>query len=170
MRRRLDFVIPDRETARRIEDELLLAKIEERHMHFLAKEDVALGDLPKATLSQRMDLIFGMERGLFVGGVAGALVGLGVYLFTELGAAVGFAMVLLLALLGGVVGTWVSGMIGSSVPNPRLAQFGDDLEAGRILLMVDVPKERVEEITSLIKKHHPEVKDGGVEPTTPAFP
>lgn len=170
MRRRLDFVIPDQETARKIEDELLLAKIEERHMHFLAKDSADLGDLPEATLSQKTDLVFGMEKGLLVGAVTGAVIGFFIYLFTDLGALVGFGAVFALAILCAIIGMWASGMIGSSVPNPRLEKFRDTLQEGHILLMVDVPKERVDEITALIKKHHPDVEDYGEEPTTPPFP
>ena len=37
-------------------------------------------------------------------------------------------------------------------------------------MMVDVPFRRVEEIQLLLRKRHPEDKNGGVEPTVPAFP
>ena len=33
-----------------------------------------------------------------------------------------------------------------------------------------VPKSRVEEITQLVKRHHPEAGEKGTEPTMPAFP
>lgn len=36
--------------------------------------------------------------------------------------------------------------------------------------MIDVPKDRVEEIEALIKKHHPDAECGGIEPEIPAFP
>ena len=37
-------------------------------------------------------------------------------------------------------------------------------------MMVDVAKERVEEIEELVQKHHPEADMGGTEPHIPAFP
>jgi hypothetical protein len=37
-------------------------------------------------------------------------------------------------------------------------------------MMVDVPRDRVEEIEALVKKHHPDAECGGVEPAIPAFP
>src|SRR5579885_3248105 len=37
MRRRLYFVLPDLDSARRTADDLLLARIEHRHMYFLAR-------------------------------------------------------------------------------------------------------------------------------------
>ena len=37
-------------------------------------------------------------------------------------------------------------------------------------MLVDVPKERVEEIETLVKKHYPDADFEGTEPTIPAFP
>jgi hypothetical protein len=37
-------------------------------------------------------------------------------------------------------------------------------------MMVDVPGDRVDEITAAIRKHHPEAHVKGTEPTIPAFP
>ena len=170
MRRRLDFVIPDRETARKIEDELLLAKIEDQRMHFLAKEDTDLGDMPKADMRQKMDLIHGMQTGLIFGAIVGFLVGIVVYILMDVGFAVGAGLALLLAILGGLVGSWASGMLGTSIPNTKLKKFEGTIAEGHILLMVDVPLERVDEISAMIKKQHPDVEYHGVEPTTPAFP
>ena len=41
MRRRLYFIMPDLPSARRMMDDLLLARIEERHIHFLARRSYA---------------------------------------------------------------------------------------------------------------------------------
>lgn len=170
MRRRLDFVIPDVETARKIEDELLLAKIEERRMHFLAKDGVDMKDLPRATLAQTMDLEHGIELGLVVGAATGAVLGLLIYTFTAAGLVFGVGTVFTGAILGSIAGAWISGMVGSSIPNSRLKKFHETLEAGHILLMVDVPPERVEEIEALVTRNHPEVEDHGVESLPPVFP
>jgi hypothetical protein len=45
------------------------------------------------------------------------------------------------------------------------------LQPGVLLMMVDVPKDRVDEIEELVKRHHPEAEIEGTEPTTiPPFP
>ena len=170
MKRRLDFVIPDVNTARKIEDELLLARIEERHMHFLARDGVNLRDLPRATSAQTMDLEHGIELGLVVGAATGAVLGLVIYVFTDASLVLGMGTVFVGAILGSVAGAWTSGMIGSSIPNSRLKKFQGTLEAGNILLMVDVEPERVEEVEALIRRNHPEVEDHGVESLPPVFP
>jgi hypothetical protein len=53
MRRRLYFMLPDVASGRRIRDELLLAKIEDSHIHVLARDDVNLGDLHEASILQK---------------------------------------------------------------------------------------------------------------------
>ncbi|MGA7799458.1 MAG: DUF1269 domain-containing protein, partial [Gammaproteobacteria bacterium] len=61
-------------------------------------------------------------------------------------------------------------MIGAGLPSSRLEHFKQGIEAGKVLMMVDVPKDRVEEIEERVRKHHPDVNIGGTEPTIPPFP
>ena len=56
MRRRLYVVLPDLASARQTANDLLLARIEDRHMHFLARRDLALGELHAAGVLQKTDL------------------------------------------------------------------------------------------------------------------
>ena len=61
-------------------------------------------------------------------------------------------------------------MIGVSAPSSRLKEFETAIEQGQLMMMVDVPKSRVQEITELVKSHHPEAEVEGTEPVIPAFP
>lgn len=170
MRRRLYFVLPDRQSAETIERELLLAKIDDHHIHFMAKEGVQLGRLSRANLLQKTDLVHGMEIGLAAGGVTGILLGMALFLWPQIGNEAGLGLVLLLALAGGAVGAWASGMIAISVPNSRLRRFEPAMNRGHLLLMVDVPLHRMREIRQLILEHHPEAESGGQDTQIPAFP
>ena len=73
--RRIYFLVPDIATTKLIVDELLLARIEERHIHVIAKRGTELEDLPEASLLQKSDFIPAVERGLALGGSVGALAG-----------------------------------------------------------------------------------------------
>ncbi len=170
MRRRLYFLLPSVARARQVVDELLLARIDDHHIHVLAKDDLPLGDLPKANLLQRSDFIHGVEMGLGVGGATGVLAGLVAIAFPPGGVALGGWTVLACAVAGALIGAWVSGMIGTDVPNSQLKEFRSAVEQGQILMMVDVPKDRIETVTNMIKRHHPEADMHGIEPTIPAFP
>lgn len=167
--RRLYFLVPEIETARKIVDEILLARIEERHMHILAKPDTPLEDLPEASFMQKSNFVPAIQRGLAVGGVFGTLAGFVAVAFVPAAVIAGGAI--LGSFLGGAgLGAWISGMLGLGVGSTRLKRFEEALEKGELLMMIDVPKDRVDEITELVKKHHPEAEVGGTEPHIPAFP
>ena len=61
-------------------------------------------------------------------------------------------------------------MVGAAVPNSRLKQFADEIEQGKILLIVDVPEHKVPEVKALVGRIHPEAVDRGVEVNVPVFP
>lgn len=170
MKRRLYFILPDIHITRQIVDELLLARVGSRHMHVMAKDDVALVDLPEATLFQKSDLVHGTELGLVIGGIAGVLAGVFIAVFAPEGLGPTGAIILGLGVGGAVTGAWAASMVAVNVPNTRLQLFHDAIENGHILMMVDVEKEEVEEISALIRKHHPEADAHGIEPSIPAFP
>jgi len=75
-----------------------------------------------------------------------------------------------LALAGAGVGAWRGGMVGMNVGNTRLRQFADAIEGGALLVMADVPRDRVEEIEARVTTRLPAVEIHGTEPTIPPFP
>ncbi len=170
MRRRLYVICPDLEAAQRTMNDLLLARIDERHIHVLARPGAPMDQLHEASILQKTDLVHGAELGLAIGGALGLLLGVVLVLVPLGGVQLQLVTVLITALGGALFGTWASSMVAASLPNTRLLAFAKDIEEGKYLMMVDVPFRRVEEIQSLLRKRHPEDKDGGVEPTVPAFP
>lgn len=168
--RRIYFLLPDVASARSIVNELLLARIEERRIHVLAREGTPLEDLPEANLAQRSDLIPALERGAAAGGLTGALAGLLAISFPPAGLVIGGGAVVGIALLGGGFGAWVSSMIGVAIPNRRLKHFEAAIANGELLMMIDVPAARVEEIEAIVMRHHPEAALQGLESTVPEFP
>ncbi|SFW17297.1 DUF1269 domain-containing protein [Nitrosovibrio sp. Nv17] len=168
--RRIYFLVPDIDTTRRIVDELLLARIEERHIHVIAKRGVPLEDLPEASLMQKSDFIPAVERGLALGGSAGILAGLVALSIPPAAAVVAGGVLLASTVAGAGVGAWAGGLIGISTASSRIRQFEAAIEAGQLLVLADVPKSRVEEIEGAIKAHLPSVEIEGTEPVIPAFP
>lgn len=167
--RRLYFLVPDVATTKKIVDELLLARIEERHIHVLAKRDTPLEDLPEATFLQKTDFVPAMEQGVAVGGATGLLAGLAAVAVPG-GLVLGGGALLGMSLLGAGLGAWWSSMIGAGIGNRRLKDYEAAIERGEILVMADVPRDRVAVIEEKLKKHHPEVQLGGCDPTIPPFP
>ena len=170
MRRRLYFMVPDTRSARQIRDGLLLARIEDGHIHVMAKDGMSLDGLHEASILQKSDFVHGAETGLAVGGGIGIVAGLVAVFFPPAGIDLQLVTILLTALIGAAFGAWVASMVASSIPNSRLKAFESAITAGHVLMMVDVPSGRVDEIKKLIAAHHPEAMGSGIEPTIPAFP
>lgn len=167
--RRIYFLVPNIDITKKIVDELLLARVTEKNIHVLARRGTPLEDLPAASFMQKTDFLPALEQGVALGGATGALAGL-VALAFPTGLVLGGGAVLAASLAGAGLGGWWSSMIGASIGNRRLKDYEDAMERGEFLVMVDVPKDKVEQIEELVKSHHPEAECKGIDPTIPAFP
>lgn len=168
--RRLYFLVPDTSVGKKVVDELLLSRIEWKHIHVLAKRGTPLEDLPEASVWQKSDIIPAMQRAVPLGGATGLLCGLvGLAIQPHLVVA-GGGILLATSLAGAGIGVYLGGMVGLNVGNTRLKKFEEAIERGELLVIVDVPRERVEEITERIKRAHPQAHPEGTEPRVPAFP
>lgn len=170
MLRRIYFLVPTVAEARAIVDELLLARIEERHLHVVAREGTALEDLPEAKVAQSSDLVPALQRGVAAGGLAGLLAGALAVTFPPAGLVLGGGALLGLTAFGAGFGAWMSSMVGVGLPNSRIEEYQQAIEGGQLLLMVDVHRDRVEEVEGLVTRHHPQAELEGVDPNVPIFP
>lgn len=167
MNRRLYFMLPDVEDAHEMMNEMLLARVHDNHIHFLARPGTPMDDLPQATVSERTDLIDGWEIGMGLGALLGLVAGLlAVWIppwpFTEPVPKIAILICIIVGFVGG--GLW-TGMVASSIPNTRLKRFEAQIAQGKILMMVLVPFHRAQEIRDLVTKKHPEAAYSGTWPT-----
>jgi len=167
---RLYFLLPDVNMVSKVVDELLLARVDEHHMHVIGNEDEDLKDLPMASFLQTSDFIPSMERGVVVGGIAGVLACLMLFNFAPNDAYMGMGAFAVAIIISAIAGAWVSSMIGINVENSQIKRFHKALEMGKMLLMVDVPKQRVAMIEQQISQHYPRAESKGLEPSLPVFP
>ncbi len=168
--RRIYFLAPDIAVTKRVVDDLILARIDEKNIHVIAKRNTPLEDLPEATLLQKSDFVPAVEQGLAVGGSTGMLAGLIAIMLPPASTVIAGGILLATTVVGASVGAWVSGMVGMSIGNRRIKEFEDAVEAGKFLVLVDVPASRLEEIEERIKQHIPQAEIEGTEPRIPAFP
>jgi len=171
MRKRIYWLLPDLESAKRTMNDLLVARVTYGQMHFVAREEADLTGLHEANILQTSDVVRAAQSGLVIGGVVGGLLGvIAAIFFPIVGTQPQWGLVAVLAMVGAVFGAWASSMIGASTPSNRLKRFGPAIDAGQILLMVDVPRTRCEEIQARLRALHPEARHEGMEPNIPAFP
>jgi hypothetical protein len=171
MRRRIYWLLPDLASATRTENDLLLARIAWQNIHFVGREGADMSGLHAANVLQTSDVVRAAQAGLVIGAALGAVIGVVAALFFPIvGDEPQWGVPGVLAIFGAAFGAWASSMIGISTPSNRLKRFEPAIEQGQILLMVDVPRSRVEEIEARLQALHPEAHLEGVEPDIPAFP
>lgn len=163
--RRIYFLVPNIHITHQIVKELQTAGIEDRHLHILAKRDTPLEGLPEAGVSIKTDFVPALERGIALGGTTGLLAGLVGLRFAGFAIAGGPLLGIIMA--GATIGSLMGGLAGMNSGNSRLKQFEQAIEQGELLLLVDVPRERIEEIRKLVVRHHSEAEFEGVEPIMP---
>jgi len=163
--RRIYFLVPNIQITHKIVKELQTAGIEDRHIHILAKRDTPLEGLPEAGVSIKTDFLPAVERGLALGGSTGLLAGLIGLRFAGFAIAGGPLLGIIIA--GATIGSLMGGLAGMNSGNSRLKKFEEAIEQGELLVLVDVPRERIEAIRKLVVRHHPEAEFEGIEPIFP---
>ena len=140
MRKRLYYMLPDVHSARQMLDEMLLMRVEERHIHFLAKRGTLPDDLPEASVLQKTDIVHGAETGLIIGGVAGTLGGALAVWMPPAGMSLQLVTVLVTA-LGVAAGGAPDALL---LPPPRAATAAPPATApptmARIAMVFDEPR------------------------------
>lgn len=169
MKRRLYYLLPDNIAAKNIVNELLLARIPFNQIHIVANEDADMSDLPAANMFQTSDIVRAMELGLVVGGITGTIAGIAFSMIPTITLFSSGGMILICALAGAIIGSWAAGMIGINVPSTRLKSFQSKIDNGEILMMVDIQKDKINEVNELVTAHI-DVSAAGSEPAIPAFP
>jgi len=111
------------------------AGIEDDDISVIARSDIELDQVPEHQKEAPTDFKHAAVRGAGLGGATGLLAGLAAVAFPPLGLTI--AGVALTTLGGAAVGTWASAMVGASLPDPIRRRFESEIEAGRILVVID---------------------------------
>jgi hypothetical protein len=156
MRRRLYFLFPDRSRAERVGAEVAEAGVPSHRIHLLTGTD--LEHSSRTLFGRRIDKGHRRETIAWDGN-------LGVF-FLALALAVVFAATGILwaaAVMAAImVVTFTAGFLATFLPDVHMDDFREALAHGEILMVVEVNKQRVNEIEALVHKHHPEAVVGGV--------
>ncbi len=167
MRRRLYLLFDNVDHTRSAVNQLLVKRVELRYLHVVANDKQNLSGLPEASIFQKNDI----RHSLIVGALVGALMGLGAAIAFHYALFMPYGpLAALITLVGAVFGAWASSMIGITAPNVDLKPYQEAIDNGKFLLIADVEKERVEEVSKLMRKLHPEAMPSSVEPIKPSFP
>jgi len=160
MKRRLYFLLPDTSHASAVVRELEQQGIDRGHIHAIAGGGSDPGDLPQPTPQQRGDMGARVEKILWLVNLAVFFMALLLLIFMVLSQSGGLWALLPVGIM---LVTFLAGLgFTSRVPNVHLDEFRDALRHAEVLLMVDVPRQQVARVGSMVHRRHPEATIGGV--------
>jgi hypothetical protein len=156
--RRLYFIVPEESHAVQIVTDLETAGVDRQHIHAIGGKGTTLEKLPAANERQRHDTAWRLQQILWLGNLVLFVLGaIGLIVSVLQGSLIGTVLsfaAMALTLTAGV-------LFATRVPDTHLDEFRGVLSHHEVLLLVDVPKQRVAEIEELISRRHPEATAGG---------
>lgn len=162
--RRLYFLLPDVSHAQDIVKELRSTGLDKKHIHVMAKDNVNLEDLPRATQRQRHDTMHAVEDWFWKINLAVFFVAL-LFLLSTLTEPSLLSILMLLVMAV----TFIGGYFWAQVPDTHIKEFRPEMSHGEILLMIDVPEQRLFEVEEQVHRRHPEAIAGGTTWMVDAF-
>jgi hypothetical protein len=141
MQTRHVFSVPDLVTAESALNAARRAGLGDDNLSLIARADIELDSIPDEFKDAATDFMPAALRGAATGGGVGLVAGLAALAFPPLG--VTLAGAALLTVGGAAVGTWVSSLVGSTVEDPVRRKFEGEIDAGRILLVIDAEDQQL---------------------------
>lgn len=115
-----------------------------------ARSDVEIKRISDDRKNVSMDFIPAAWHGTIMGAVAGLVAGLVAMQLPFFG--LSLAGALALAVVGALVGTWASVLMGSALPDAVRRTFAEEIEAGKILVVVDAEPEEFVDVERAIAR------------------
>lgn len=159
MKRRLYLLLPQKQQALGVVEQLFALGIKEQHIHSIARKGIDVSALPKANTYQRNDAGLMIEQWLWMANLMFFFFAMLVFFVSLFNveivlAVLAFMMMLLTFSIGHYFAT--------RVPHMHLAEFRAELNHGEILLLVDIPSWRVTTIERTLRKCDPALALGGI--------
>lgn len=158
MRPHLKFLLPDIKTANQASEALLLARIDDKNISFLANPSIDLGQLRPASAIESTNVVNEAEKGILIGGAIGLLIGLYMHYFqpwiTESMNVHWMVIVGVLTIFGAALSAIGAAVFGTNFFNDDLKNYESKIEQGAILMIVSAPFQRSNEIRKIVRKLH----------------
>jgi hypothetical protein len=161
MKTRIEFMMPNLETAIQVRSALLAGLVENKDIHFLANEDTNLADLNKANAVEGSNLLHEGEKGLLYGMGLGLLAGLYVLFApswltsspTWYSQSPWYVVLLITVSLGAIVTAIGAAFLGVNIFNTDLKKYKSRIGKGEILMIVSANLYMVPKVRRIVKEN-----------------
>jgi len=163
MKLQLNFLLPDIKTANQALDALLLARVEEKNIYFLANQATYLGRLQPAGAIDSTNALYEGELGILYGALFGLLSGLFVLFFPRwitlsptwyTPSSPWWVILLVTSVIGAFSVGLGAALLGVNVFNNDIKKFKNKIANGAILMIVLTPYKRVKAVRKAISQLH----------------
>lgn len=162
MNLRLKFLLPNMKVAKQASEAMLLARVEDKNVFFLARPGTDLGLLQPAPATEATNTLHEGSKGILMGAALGLLGGLYVLYFpawvTEspnwFTNASAWVILSVTTLVGAAAAAFGAAILGMNILNSDLKNYQERINAGAVLMIVSVPFHRAQEIRNIVRKLH----------------
>ena len=152
MFRRLNFLLPNAKLAQKVVNELSKLGVKDKNIHTYAKHSLPIASLNPATENQANDEAQAIENIFWNGN----LIMFFIFLLIMLVAITYQQYILSLLSIAVMIISFAAGnFFARHIPHTHLSEFKEALNHNELLMMVDVPDEKVGVIENTIHRHHP---------------
>lgn len=159
------YLSPSLKSTHEISDDLHSIGVDDWFLHIVSKDESGLSKerLHSSNYLETLDVIrdgvIGAAAG-FSAGVLFALLSMALEPFGPNVPLLGYvAMVFVLSCFG----AWVGGLVGIASENKKLANFHDDIESGKYLILIYAKKEQEQKIMQMMSEKHNEAQLAAVD-------
>ena len=144
LKKRHVFATPDVATAEAVVREARRLGIDKDCIFLEARRDIEIRRIDDDRKNVSMDIVPAAWHGTLYGAGAGLAAGLLAMYIPFFGVSLAGAFALMV--VGAMVGTWASVLVGSALPDEVRRTFASEIESGKVLVVIDAEPEASEQI------------------------
>lgn len=154
------YLSPSLNSTQKIADDLKKVGVDDWFVHVVSKDESGLHKerLHSSNYLETLDVLRNGVIGALIGFIIGVFAAGALMYFKPFGPNMPEYVYLIVIVLFTLFGSWEGGLAGVASENRKLAQFGDDLEAGKYLILVYTWKKQEQAVKDMIEQNHPEVE------------
>jgi hypothetical protein len=158
MTSKLKFLLPDVATANQVAGSLMLAKIENEDICFIAKPGIDFGQLQGASIIESPKVINDEEndgKWIWIGAAIGLLTGLVLhYIDPGIASSMGIHWITVVAIASLIGAFAFAALFGVDFFGVEFKKYKSKIDSGAILLIVTAPFHRANEIRLIVNKSY----------------